>query len=388
MFLRKMIIAGCLCSLVVFAGCGSNKMEDAIELTVGGEEVTGVLEAAQEQWYKVSLESGKSYGFLFKTDPGKTPVGAVYTVYWVEGEGKEQVKELMFQRHYDPNGHVQMTDESTVVSKQLAVGNFLAPKTGVYYISIQGYINTKGSKQRNSYAYTDALVYSVGVKFAATADNPQGEVLNVNAQGASVPYINKTIEVFETMYHPVTLAQGKTYQVQKRRSDTVIGPYWVDKYGSIQGSNMYYRAPYDGQFLIRVDGPGGTFGYTEYGLRVQQDDHGSTLAAATEINIGDSVSGYLGEADADWFVILIPAKPQDQQEYRRYRVTLSDRTKFELPNLPPEVDDQGNQLDSYILNQSDSAQEVAIAPVTTADYSYLNQEPDGAGSYTISVEII
>lgn len=393
--LRMGSILLCLSGLLLLTGCPATSMKDAIELTVGGESATAALQAEGIQWYTVNLEGSEEYAFVFKTDEIRTSVGVIFSVYLVE----DDVQSLMWQRHYDPDEFVQLSNENdcccdceeypVYYDKQLAVNKFLAPKTGDYYISVEGYVNTEGNDQVNAYAYSDTLVYSVAVKYAYTPFNPQGADIPVKAQAAAVPFVNTMIEVYETVYHRVALKQGGIYQVQKRRSDDVAGPVWMDQYGTLLSTNMYFVAPYDGTFLLKVDGPGGVFGYSEYGLRVQQDDHGSIASAsqATKVAIGGNVAGYLGELDTDMFYVTIPGKPLDQLQFKRYRVSITDSSRFWLVGmgLVQETDSGGTPLQSYIVTQGLIDMNVFFSPVTKEPYAYLNNEPDGAGAYTITV---
>lgn len=401
--LRRSVVVFCVCGMLFLAGCDSSSMKDALQLTVGGEPAMGAVQAEDIQWYKANLDASKLYAFVFKTDQARVDVGVIFSVYLV----KEDVQTLMWQRHYCPDEFVQLTNENAGCcddtgsyttyagccddtygsyqpsAKQLAVDDFLAPETGEYCISVEGYVNTEGKDQANSYAYTDTLVYSVAVKYADTPFNPQGADLPVNPQAAAVPYVTKIIEVYETVYHEVALQQHKLYQVQKRRSDIVDGPVWMDQYGNALSTEMYFMAPYTGTFLIQMVGPGGTFGYAEYGLRVQQDDH---ILPGTEVAaIGGTVKGYMGEGDVDMFFVKIPAKPVNQETPNKYRVTISDPKKFFLSGLMHEVDDDGKILDSYVITQQPYPWEASFSVRTNPDYSWLNFEPDGAGAFEIFV---
>lgn len=404
---RRSVLVFCVCGMLFLAGCDTSSMKDALQLTVGGEPATGAIQAEDIQWYKAKLDASKRYAFIFKTDQARVDVGVIFSVYLVE----EDVQTLMWQRHYCPDEFVQLTNENagccddsyvpyttnensdtygsysgcSPCSKQLAVDDFLAPKTGEYYISIEGYVNTEGKDQANSYAYTDTLVYSVAVKYADTPFNPQGADLPVNPQAAAVPYVTNLIEVYETVYHRVSLQQYKMYQVQSRRSDIVTGPVWLDQYGNELSSEMYFVAPYTGTFLIKMVGPGGTFGYAEYGLRVQQDDH---KLPPTKVSIGSTVQGYLGEADTDFFIVTVPEKPSTQPLPDKYRVTITPADKFVLSGLTPEVGPDGIVPGSYIIQQEFYGFEQAFSPVTQPSYAWLNNEPDGAGAYTISIAVI
>lgn len=383
---RKSLVVFCVCGMLFIAGCGSSSMKDAIQLTVGGDAATGALQAEDVQWYKATLEAGKDYKFVFKTDEARASVGVIFSVYLV----KDEVQSLMWQRHYCPADFEQLTNENDCCSdcstpyayceKQLAIDDFLAPEAGEYYISVEGYVYVEGNDQVNSYAYSDTLVYSVAVKYADTPFNPQGDDIPVRAQAAAVPYVTTLIEVYETAYHKVSLEQGKMYQVQKRRSDVVAGPAWLDQYGTELSAEMYFIAPYTGTFLLRMVGPGGTFGYAEYGLRVQQDDH---ILPGTQVPIGGTVSGYLGETDLDMFTINIPAKPAEQPLPTEYRVTVTNPEKFTLAGLVPHPDGNG-----YLIIQGLLDQTAHFSVIAKPDYAYLNNEPDGAGAYQISVAII
>lgn len=394
--LRMVLVSFCLGGMLLLTGCPSNTIKDALELTVGGESATAALQAEGIQWYMVGLEGSKEYAFILKTDEIRTSVGVIFSVYLVE----DDVQSLMWQRHYDPDEFVQFSNENDCCcgcedypmyyEKQLAVNKFLAPKTGDYYISVEGYVNTEGNDQVNSYAYSDTLVYSVAVKYAYTPFNPQGADIPVKAQAAGVPFVNTLIEVYETVYHRVALKQNVTYQVQKRRSDDVTGPVWMDQYGTPLSEAMYFVAPYDGTFLLKVDGPGGVFGYSEYGLRVQQDDHSAipTLGTATKIAIGGSAQGYLGEQDTDVFYVTLPAMPLEQIIPKRYRVSITDSNRFWLigTGLVQETDTAGKPLQSYIVTQGLVDLNVYFSPVTKDAFTWLNSEPDGAGAYKITVE--
>lgn len=393
---RMVLVSFCLGGILLLTGCPSNSMKDAVELTVGGESATAALQAEGIQWYAVALEASKEYAFILKTDEIRTSVGVIFSVYLVE----DDVQSLMWQRHYDPDEFVQFSNENDCCcgcedypmyyEKQLAVDKFLAPKTGEYYISIEGYVNTEGNDQVNSYAYSDTLVYSVAVKYAYTPFNPQGADIPAKAQAAAVPFVNTLIEVYETVYHRVALKQGGIYQVQKRRSDDVTGPVWMDQYGTPLSDAMYFVAPYDGTFLLKIDGPGGVFGYSEYGLRVQQDDHSAipTLGTATKIAIGGSAQGYLGEQDTDVFYVTLPAMPLEQVIPKRYHVSITDSNRFWLTGagLVQETDTAGKPLQSYIVTQGLVELNVYFSPVTKDAFTWLNTEPDGAGAYKITVE--
>lgn len=376
---KKVLLAGVVIFGLVLSGCPPGSMDKASELTVGGVAITANLKAGDEHWYKVALEEAEIYDFIFKRNANGAHVGVVLTVYWNDND----TLSLMWQAHFDPRGFVQVTDESTVVNKQREIAGFLAPGDGDYFIVIKGYEQDDGRQQRNTYAYDDILVYSIAVKYTPSQNNPQGEAIEVRGQAANVPYINNIIEIYETVFHPVELEKGERYQLQTRPGDVVDASWWT-AYGQASTS-MYYTAPYDGEFYIRIATNRTGFGYTEYGLRVQQDDHGHTNQTATKIDIGDTVNGYLGQGDADFFTVTIPARPADTQEYRRYRVTITPRDRFWLDGLTIERDEDHEELESYVIVQSDTQREVRFSVKTTAEYSYLDDDPDGAGAYTIRI---
>lgn len=365
--------------------------EDAVLLTVGGESATGALEAEGIQWYKVTLESKKEYKFVLKSDDHRIAVGVIFSVYLDKGERQS----LMWQRHYDPDDFLRMSSENEVNlpdiedilalvknKKQLAIESFLAPEAGTYFISVEGYINTEGNDQENSYAYTDTFVYSVAVKYADTPYNPQGAEIPVKVQSANVPYVNNMIEAYETVYHTVSLKQGVTYQVQARPSDAykIAGPVWFDQYGNYLGEMLYLKAPYKGTYLVGIAGDlyEDEFGYIEYGLRVQEDDYGNSDDDATKIDVGDTIKGYLGQYDSDWFVVTIPGRPEAQDGYKKYEVTIAPN-RFNLSGI-------GFYEDAYMMYQGSDEIKYRFTPSVKDDYSYFDGTPDGAGAYEISIK--
>ncbi|MGI6140071.1 MAG: hypothetical protein ACOYI9_13720 [Candidatus Hydrogenedentales bacterium] len=398
--IKHVFVSLCLFGMVALMGCSNDSMKDAIDLTVGGESFTGVIKTDDIRWYKTQLEAKKEYAFIVKSDEYRGSVGAIFSVYLVE----DDVQNLMWQEHYDPSRFIQLTHENDdcceeqfppyydewSYAKQLAVPYFMAPKSGTYYISIEGYTQVNGDKPANTYAYADTLVYSVAVKYAYSPFNPQGVNIEPKPQGAGVPYVNSMIESYEEVFHPISLKQNHTYQVQIRRSDNVYFPEWLDEYGEELSDSMYFTAPYDGTFLLWVEGFGDMFGYAEYGLRVQEDDHGNTMTTSTEIPLeaASTVKGYLGEDDQDWFSITIPGKEDpESHSYNQYRITIDNPEKFNLSGIAPELDDDAQVIPgSYLLIQQNHEYKVSFQVVTNPLFSYLNNQPDGAGAYTISIQ--
>jgi hypothetical protein len=396
--LKRMYVFLCLSGMIALTGCPSNSIQDAIQLTVGGESVTAALTAKDIHWYKTQLKAQNSYAFILKSDEYESSVGVVFSVYLVEND----VQSLMWQEHYDPAPFAQLTqehdniykdaypedEEEYDVTKQVAVPFFMAPKSGTYHISLQAYTSINGTKPANTYAYNNTLVYSVAVKYAVSPFNPQGTKIEPEAQAANVPFINTMIESYEEVYHPVALKQNHIYQVQLRRSDIVEGPIWLNEYGEYLSDSMYFMAPYSGTYLLWVGGPGNMFGYTEYGLRVQEDDHGNNESDATAISIGNSVNGYLGEKDQDWFVITIPGKEKPSD---KYRISLDNPNKFKLSGLESFTtqDEDGKLIaGQHTVLQQTLTQTIFFQIKTKEEFSYLNDLPNGSGAYKISLEKI
>ncbi len=395
--IRAGIVIASIALVLLLTGC-PNGPEDATKLTVGDRGITAVLEAGDEHWYSVDLEEGKSYYFVFKHDDNEAAVGAVYTVFLSEDGAPG---ELMWQHHYDPADFDQLTDESTVLSKQIVNPGFpfIAPEENNYLISIKGYEQDDGRSQRNTYAYDNRLVYTVAVKYWPSAlMPPQGEELEVSNQAAGVPYTTNMIEVYEDVFHPFEMERNNWYQIQHRVGDP-IGMRVVNQYGEniapitnvvAAHESLYVLAPYDGMFFVEVWGPGGNFGFAEYGLRIQVDDHGRTANTATELTRDATQQGYLSQGDTDWFEVAIPrhALGEDANEYR---VTISNSDIFELRSASAqfnqERDDGQDVVGSYIINSrvGDGSDTVRFSVHTTDDYDYLDREPDGPGAYQIQI---
>ncbi len=363
------------------AGCPANTIEDATQLTVGDRGITAILRAGDLHWYKVELEEGRMYDYILKHDDNEAAVGLVFTVYLSD----EEEQHLIWQRHLPPAGYDQLSDETVVTSKMdRVVPGFLAPEDGLYLISIEGYQQDDGRQQRNTYAYSNTLVYSIAVKYTPTAQNPQGAEISVSPQTANAPYVTNMIEEFETVYHPVQLERGRLYQLQARPGD-IVAPVWWSTY-QFESAAMYWSPPYDGEFYIRVDGGGADFGYVEYGVRVQEDIHGQTVGTATEAVPGDfPLVGYLGQNDVDFFEVVLP----ERDVQRAYRFTIEDRQRFLLNWNDPvdavEWDDDGDVAYYEIIVPADTERTVRFSVVTTGDYNYLNDQADGAGAYEISL---
>jgi len=100
------------------------------------------------------------------------------------------------------------------------------------------------------------------------------------------------------------------------------------------------------------------------------------------------VQGYLGQYDSDYFEVTIPGKPAAQADYKEYRVTVKPSERFELVGLAVATDARGNELEAYSITQGDDERKVPFSVKTTDDFDYLNDDPDGAGAYTITIKAL
>ncbi len=125
---------------------------------------------------------------------------------------------------------------------------------------------------------------------------------------------------------------------------------------------------------------GATFGYVEYGIRVQLDDHDPINP--TEVKATGDVSGYLGQGDVDKFNFIVP-------EDGTYTVKADDIKKFTFNNDALELDvvDDKEIEGVYVLGtfvKGGDPVPITIGPKGEFSEQW-SDEPDGLGAYKVTI---
>lgn len=399
---KVFLVAMVLMVAVCLAGCpktGAPRKAEA--LTIGGDPVSGYLQNGDENWYSFEIEEasvGKDMDIVLRNVNPGVSVGVTMTLFSevLNEKGKPAGLAIEWQEIVQPGQYVQMTDENTVpttksAEKAAQMQQFVIPRKGVYYISVEGFQLIEGRRPANSYQYRDTLAYTLAARFTPKPGVSDAATLSAQPQAANVPFTTVILRKGETAFHPMTLSKETWYQVQ---IDTDGGINWAitDDQGTASASSSFFTVARDGNYFLQVEAPfggGSDFGYVEYRVRLYQDDHGQDADSATKIEPKDGAyGGYLTKGDmSDWFSVVFPKNEGTDPVAYTLEISLgTDALLLTAPGLGSLPYDSVKAVYTLTFTQWPGADEqetlLYVSEPIPSDIT------EGFGAYTLSVKKI
>ena len=277
-------------------------------LAVGGSVTGNLGHAGDEDWFAVTLESGKTYRIDLQ--------GA--------SSGAGTLRDPYLGGLHDADGNwVAGTSNDDGGSGKDSQVTFTVRENegGTYYVAASGYwANSTGTYKVSVTDITDDSHDDYGASTATTG--------TVTVGGSATGEIG---HVGDVDWFAVTLEAGKTYRIDLKGASSATGtlrdPYLAGLYdvdgnavaGMTDGDSGYGR---DSQVTFTA-GAAGTY-YVAAGAQSSSngtytvsvtditgttlDDHGASAGTAGTVVVGGSVTGNLGHGgDEDWFAVALEA---------------------------------------------------------------------------------
>jgi len=353
-------------------------------VAVGGS-ATGTIESdGDRDWFKVTLEAGRTYRFDLEgsyTEGGTLPDPVLYGIYDSKGA---YVARTYNDNWAGPNSRVGFSpseDGTYYVEARAKSGKF-----GTYTLSVADITNAYGDD------------HAAGTGTAGTV-----------AVGGSV--MGEIEVVGDRDWIAVTLEAGKTYQFDLDGSPFPPGnPFLSDPYlGGIHDadgkpiagtaedddapsweSRVRFTPAEDGTYFVEVSsGNGGTGPYELSVNEVPDDDYAEGTATTGRVAVGGSTTGEIESGgDEDWFAVTLEAD-------KVYRIDLegasTGRGTLVNPYLSTMRDATGGPTGGYADGggRGDNAR-LAFKPSEDGTY-YVVARASGIyerGTYTLSVSDI
>lgn len=326
-----------------------------------GSSVTGEIESAGDNdWFAVSLQSGRSYRIDLVGDTLADP--------YLNGL-------------YDQSGNLVSgtanDDGGEGLDSQV---EFTPGSSATYYVSAGAYGNLTGT-------------YELAVTDLGSADDYSEGNANPGSVSVGGSTSGNIEQAYDRDWFAVTLQAGETYQVDLEGAPTSAGtlsdPYLRGIYdaggnplngtanddgGVGYNSQVEFTPGNSGTFYIAASGFDSNTG--SYRLSVSgggsgSDDHGETTASAGQLPVGGSANGEIETAgDRDWFAVSLQAN----HEYT-----------IDLEGLSSNA---GTLADTYLWGVYDSSGNLLPDTANDDGGSGLNSRltllPDSSGSYSIS----
>ncbi|HOJ68599.1 MAG TPA: hypothetical protein PLH06_07355 [Candidatus Hydrogenedentes bacterium] len=410
-----------VCVAVIMAGCpqtgGGLFGGGMTDLTVGGNPVTGYLQAGTVNWYRFQIskdKAGEPFDIIIRnlnTEP--IAVGSIVRLFSSpdeKGRLRENELSLEWEHVLQPTEeYVRLTNEELNVNltkddvneKAVRLAGFVAPQSGYYFISVEGYEFKEGKRPANDYQYRNTLAYTIAVRYTPRAGTQDGASLTAASQGAGVALTTGILRTGEVAFHPITLTRDTPYQFQVITNGAID---WCVFEAStcvrVDGAtvtcdpavtcddcettqNRFFTVPRDGQYYVKFENVSDAdFGYAQYRVRVYTDDHGISAETATTLSpTNGSYTGYLTKCDTDYFKIVFPANAGTTAV--SYTLWLT---------VPEGVTITGLAYDAANARYTLSVTQAPRAAETTRSFTVAPSSPDvmgldGFGAYTFNVTV-
>ena len=342
-------------------------------VAVGGSVTGGIERVNDDDWFKVTLEKGKTYTIELKgKDTGDGTLADPYLdgVYGADGN------------------RIGASWDTDSGAGRNSLVTFTAEEGGTYYVAA----GASGDK-------TGTYTLSVAEDPDLAADASTTGTVAVG--GSATGEIERT---GDNDWFAVTLEAGKTYTVELKGRPTGDGtlrdPYldgvydadgnrvgasWDDNGGKGRNSLVTFTAEEGGTYYVAAGASGDKTG--TYTLSVAEDPDLAADASTTgTVAVGGSVTGEIERTDdSDWFAVRLEAG-------KTYLIDLkgkdTDDGTLEDPYLHGVFDADGNRVGTSWDYDSGEGRNSRTTVAVEADGTYYVQADtvgDGTGTYTLSV---